>query len=127
MEIYIMDSDYEVLKKTEALINGCLAHKVKCFTNYNQLVDAVRKASPEIVIVDVDSVNGSSAVRTIQSVSPDVKIVIMSKERENASKFYELQANGFLTKPITEKKLKEQILRARHPALARIKYGREGI
>jgi len=125
MQIYIMDSDYEVMKKSESLINSYPKYKAKCFTTHQQLIDAVRKAPPDIVLVDVDSYSGLSAVKTIQAVSPDIKIVLMSEEREKLSKYFELHTCGFLLKPIEEEKLKEQLLRAKHPMLARIKYGSE--
>ncbi len=127
MQIYIMDSDYEVMRKLELLINSYPKHKAKCFTNYQQVVEAVRKEPPDIVLIDIDSSNGLSAVKTIQLTSSETKIVIMSEEREKTSEYFELHVNGFLEKPIEEEKLKEQLLRAKHPLFARVKYGRERI
>lgn len=127
MQIYIMDSDYEVMKKLESLINSYPKHKAKCFTTYQQLVDAVRKAPPDIVLVDVDSYSGLSAVKTIQLISSETKIILMSEDREKTLEYFELHANGFLLKPFDEEKLKEQLYRAKHPLLAKIKYGNERI
>jgi len=125
MQIYIMDCDYEVMKKSESLINSYPKHKAKCFTTHQQLIDAVRSVPPDIVLVDVDSYSGLSAVKTIQAVSPETKIIMMSEENEKVSEYFRLHVGGFLLKPIEEEKLKEQLLRAKHPLLARIKYGSE--
>jgi len=121
MQTYIMDSDYEVMKKLEAMFNGYPKNKAKCFTTHQQLVDAVRKVPPDIVLVDIDPFNGSSSVKIIQSASPVTKIIILSEEREKVLEYFKLHVDGFLTKPIDEEKLKEQLNRIKHPLFARIK------
>jgi len=121
MQIYIMDSDYEVMKNLEACINSYPKHKAKCFTKPRQLVDMVRKVPPDIVLFDVDSFNGSSAVKMIQSVNPAIKIIIMSEDKEKVLEYFKFKSNGFLVKPIVEEKLKEQLFRVNHPLLARTK------
>jgi len=125
MQIHIMDSDYEVMKELESLINSYPKTKAKCFTTHQQLVDAVREAPPDMVFVDIDPVNGLPAVRMIQAASPDTKVVILSKEKEKVSAFFELHTSGFLLKPIEEEKLKEQLFRVKHPMFSKIRYGGE--
>jgi len=126
MQIYIVDSDYEVMKRLESLINSYPNHKARCFTTPQQLVDAVRKTPPDLAFMDIDCANGASAVKLVQSLSPGTGIIIMSGEREKASEYFRLHTGGFLIKPVEEEKLKEQLFRVSHPLLARIRYGSEG-
>jgi len=125
MQIYITDSDYDIMKQLESLILTHLKLQAKCFTTHQLLLDAVRKTPPDIVLVDMDAVNGSSAVHLIQSVDPEIGIILMSAERAKVSECFKHHTDGFLLKPIDEEKLKEQLYRVKHPLLARIKYGNE--
>lgn len=125
MLINITDGDYEVMKRLESLINNAANTNAKCFTTPQKLIDAVRETPPDIVLVDVDSSCGSSAVGIIRSASPETKIIIMSAEKEKAAECFKLNSDGFLLKPIEEEKLREQLFRVRHPLLSRIKYGSE--
>jgi len=125
MQIFIMDSDYEVMKKLEELINCNPKYKAKCFTGPQSLVEAVRHETPGAVILDFDMQSSYSAVNTIKRESPDIKIVMMSENKCKAVELFELGLDGFLLKPIEEEKLREQLFRVRHPLLSRIKYGSE--
>jgi len=125
MHIYIMDNDYEVMKKLEALINGSFKCKVKCFTSLKVLVDEARSELPDAVLIDFDEPNSLAATKIIKSISPDIGIIMMSTNKCKAVELFELGLNGFILKPPDDQKVKEQLFRLKHPMLTKLTSNKE--
>ncbi len=126
MQIYVMDRDYEVMKKLEVWINGNAKFEAKCFTGLQALTEAVKREPPGAVILDFDGQNSYSAVRTIQRESPQTQIVMLSENKNKAVELFELGLSGFLMKPPDEEKVSELLFRLQHPILAKLKTNKEG-
>lgn len=83
------------------------------------LLGAVEENRPDIVWLDIEmpGMNGLEMAAKIKLLSPDTNIVFVTGFPEYAVDAFGMHVSGFVLKPATEEKLREEINNLRHPVV----------
>lgn len=81
------------------------------FTEYNDLIECIRKNKPNIAFLDIEIPykNGLEAAQDIMDISPDTEIVFVTAYKDYAFDAYELEAQDYLLKPVKKARLERVI------------------
>ncbi len=93
------------------------------FTDGAQAVAAHRPGAFDVLLLDVEmpALDGFSAARAIRAVDPDVPIVFVTHLAQQAARGYEVEALGYVVKPVPYFAFAQQVTRA----LARVRRDHE--
>lgn len=82
-----------------------------------QMLSSIEENKPDIVWLDIEmpGKNGLALAAQIKSISPETNIVFVTGFPEYAVDAFGMHASGFVLKPATEEKLREEIDNLRHP------------
>lgn len=111
-EIIICDDDDTCLKQTHQLVNDWSASvsvpvSIKSMTNADKLIEYCSKSSPDVILLDImmPFVNGMDAAKEIRSINTTSKIIFLTSSPEFAIESYDVEAAGYLLKPVKKAKL----------------------
>lgn len=80
--------------------------EVEAFEDYTRLVEQAGNSPPDFCIIRLgrDEIPGLKIAETVKQISPDVRIIFISDERNFALAAYELGAHGYLLCPLVKDK-----------------------
>lgn len=122
--ILLVDEETELLDALEIYLehNG---YKVIKANSGETALEAIKYFSPHLVIskTNFPDMSGPELLKNARNISPDIEVILISEERDTASKAecLELDAFAFLYKPISSEVLKAAIRRAEIRRQDRIK------
>lgn len=111
-EIIICDDDDTCLKQTHQLVNDWAAGisapvSIKSMTNADRLIEYCGRNMPDVILLDImmPLINGMDAAKEIRSRNTTSKIIFLTSSPEFAIESYDVEAAGYLLKPVKETKL----------------------
>lgn len=112
-EIIICDDDNACLCQTRQLLLDWSAESsipvtVQTINNGDRLIEYCSKNNPDVVLLDImmPFVNGMDAAREIREHNTYSKIIFLTSSTEFAIESYDVEAYGYLLKPVNQLKLK---------------------
>lgn len=111
-EIVICDDDSACLEQTCQLVNDWEAAistpvSVKTMESGDKLLEYCTKNSPDVILLDImmPLLNGMDAARELREHNLISKIIFLTTSPEFAIESYDVDASGYLLKPVDRKKL----------------------
>ncbi len=112
MKIICVDDEKLILDDNITLINELgVGDEVEGFTSALKALDYVKYKGADIALLDIDmpDMNGLMLAAKIKEASPHTAIIFLTGFSEHALKAIEMHASGYLMKPVSKSKLKEEL------------------
>jgi len=119
MIIYVLDHEFESLKLADQIFDTYPQYKKRCFTKASDLLQAARDEKPDMVMICADDTAFSKTIKELFTIGKSIKIIMTSIDKEKAIEAFEIGAQGFILKPITEEKITNQLFKLKHPVLSK--------
>lgn len=119
MRILLVDDEDLQLLRLENEVKKALGNSAELFSYKNPL-DALkdhRNSIIDIAFLDIEmpGLNGIELAKQLKKINPLVNIIFVTAYNEYAVDAYNLHASGYVTKPVTAARIKEEIEALRHP------------
>jgi len=133
MNILCVDDEklaVKLLKELCTEINNTF--NVHCFTNPIEAVEFAASNVIDVALLDVDmpEMSGIELAKKLKSYNPRINIIMVTAYSQYSIDAFEIDASGYLTKPISTDKLKHQLEVLRFPlegsSLNKIEINTEG-
>ena len=115
IDVWIIEDNEELLATLTEIINS--AQDIICsqnFTNYEDVLDAIKEESPpQVMLMDIGlpGMDGIEGVRHIKTISPTTQIIMLTVYEDNDRVFQSIcaGASGYLLKRVSSEKIIEAI------------------
>ena len=121
MKIIAADDEILQLNKIERSIAKAVpAAEITAFSDSTELLEWIaggKSADTDVAFLDIEmgAVSGIRIAKKLQSVNPKINIVFVTGFLEYAPEAFELRASGYVSKPVTEEKIKSEMDNLRYP------------
>ena len=121
MKIIAADDESLQLNKLERAIGKALpTAEIIAFSDSTELLKWIERGSSadvDVAFLDIEmgAVSGIRIAKRLQAVNPKINIVFVTGFLEYATDAFELRASGYVSKPVTEEKIKAEIENLRYP------------
>lgn len=87
------------------------------FLNPLEALQKVKSIKLDIAFLDIEmpGINGISLAKELKKINPTINIIFVTAYNSYALDAYKLHASGYLTKPVSASKIKEELELLRHP------------
>lgn len=121
MNVALIDDDKKQIEKLSKLISNELSlventpHKLKSYNNSETFFATWQKDHFDLIILDIfiDGITGIDIARRIRETDKEVQLVFCSSSNEFASESYEVNAQYYLQKPVSETDIANMFRRLR--------------
>ena len=118
IKILVVDDEKLIREGASKVIHECVqdADIVTCASSSDAL-SKVQETLFDIAFLDIEmpGMNGIDLARHIKAVSPDTNIIFSTAYSQYAMEALELHASGYISKPLTPEKVKEELNNLRRP------------
>ena len=117
MKILLVDDEELQLLRLENLCKKLIPDgELLCYTNPKKAYDDNINNKIDIAILDIEMpvINGISLAKKLKKINPVINIIFVTAYNNYALDAYGVHASGYILKPITENKLKEELNDLRH-------------
>ena len=112
MKILLVDDEELQLLRLEGAIKNILPKEeyLMC-TNPLKALEETQNTQIDLAFLDIEmpGINGIQLAKKIKSVNPLIKIIFVTAFNDYALEAYKIHASGYITKPVNEMKIKEEI------------------
>ena len=121
MKIIVADDERLQLNRLERSVSKVVpSAEIVTFSDSTDLLNRVESGSltdVDVAFLDIEmgAVSGIRIAKRLQSLNPKVNIVFVTGFLEYAPDAFELRASGYVSKPVTEDKIKAEIENLRYP------------
>ena len=123
MKILLVDDEELQLIRLESAARKVLPQDCEflCYTNPVQAYEENTETKIDIALLDIETpgINGTQLAKKLKSVNPLVNIIFVTAYDTYALDAYKLHASGYITKPVTESKIKEELEGLRYKSEAK--------
>ncbi len=116
IRLAVCDDESMCLDGTKRMIEQWSANrgipvKISCFDNGDALLESVRNARTDIILLDIimPLLNGMDTAREIRELDKAAKIIFMTSSPEFALESYSVKASGYILKPVSLEQLSEAL------------------
>ena len=118
MKVLLVDDEKLQLARLEEAVKKVLPTAV--ISSYNNPVKALsdnKEAIFDIAFLDIEmpKINGLQLAKSLKSINPKINIIFVTAYDRFALDAMKMRASGFITKPVNEKKIFEEIESLRYP------------
>ena len=117
MKVIILDRDNQKLEflKT-AVLKARPDASVRLFQDTDRLLEAVRDLVPDVAFlrVEMEPLNGIILGRVLSGLFPKLNLIFMADSNQYAADAIKLRPSGYLSEPITEEIIGEELSRLRY-------------
>ncbi len=87
------------------------------FLNPLEALSKVKSIKLDIAFLDIEmpGINGINLAKELKKINPTINIIFVTAYNSYALDAYKLHASGYLTKPVSASKIKEELELLRHP------------
>lgn len=112
MKILLVDDENLQLMRLESACKKVIPEAE--FFSFINPVDAIEKAQSEkvnLAFLDIEmpKINGIQLAKKLKKINPLIKIIFVTAYNEYALEAYKIHASGYVMKPVSETKIKEEI------------------
>ena len=119
MKILLVDDEELQLLRLTAAVKQALpeGNEFLSYTNPVLAWEENKSAPVDIAFLDVDMpvYNGILLAKKLKSVNPQVNVIFVTAYTEYAADAYKIHASGYVTKPVSALKVKEEVEGLRYP------------
>ena len=121
MKIIAADDEILQLSKLErSIANAVPEAEITAFSDSTELLKCIESGGltdTDVAFLDIEmgAVSGIRIAKKMQSVNPKINIVFVTGFLEYAPDAFELRASGYVSKPVTEQKIRIEIDNLRYP------------
>ena len=112
MKILLVDDEELQLLRLEGAIKNILPlEEFLTFTNPLKALEETQNTQIDLAFLDIEmpGINGIQLAKKLKSVNPLIKIIFVTAFNDYALEAYKIHASGYITKPVNEGKIKEEI------------------
>lgn len=112
MKLLLVDDEELQLIRLEGACKGVLPDATfLSFTNPVKALEEASKNKIDLAFLDIEmpEINGIQLAKKIKSINPKTKIVFVTAFNNYALEAYKLHASGYITKPVSNEQIKEEI------------------
>ena len=112
MKILLVDDEELQLIRLEGACKSVLPNATfLSFTNPVKALEEASKNKIDLAFLDIETpeINGIQLAKKLKAISPKTKIVFVTAFNDYALEAYKLHASGYITKPVSEDQIKEEI------------------
>ena len=123
MKILLVDDEELQLIRLENAARKALPPDCEflCYTNPVKAFEENTDNKFDIAFLDIETpvINGVQLAKKLKSVNPHINIIFVTAYDNYALDAYKLHASGYITKPVNESKIKEELDGLRYPTEAK--------
>ena len=112
MKILLVDDEELQLLRLEGAIKNILPkEEFLTYTNPLKALEETQNTQIDLAFLDIEmpGINGIQLAKKLKSVNPLIKIIFVTAFNDYALEAYKIHASGYITKPVNENKIKEEI------------------
>ena len=112
MKILLVDDEELQLLRLEGVIKNILpSEEFLMYTNPLKALEETQNTQIDLAFLDIEmpGINGIQLAKKLKSVNPLIKIIFVTAFNDYALEAYKIHASGYITKPVNEGKIKEEI------------------
>ena len=112
MKILLVDDEQLQLFRLESACKKVLPDNVfLAYTNPAQAIEENQNNKIDLAFLDIEmpKVNGIQLAKKLKKINPAIKIIFVTAYNEYALEAFKIHAFGYITKPVNENKIKEEI------------------
>ena len=117
MKVIILDRDNQKLEFLKsAVLKARPDASVRLFQDTDRLLEAVRDLVPDVAFlrVEMEPLNGIILGRVLSGLFPKLNLIFMADSNQYAADAIKLHPSGYLSEPITEEIIGEELSRLRY-------------
>ena len=109
--LLVDDEELQLIRLSKVVSNVLPDVKLFSFTNSNKAYEAAKNNKIDIAFLDIEmpGMNGIQLAKKLKVINPLVRIIFVTAYDNYALEAYKLHASGYVTKPVNEEKIKEEI------------------
>ena len=109
--LLVDDEELQLLRLENACKNVLKDSEFFVFSNSSKAFEGVKDKKIDLAFLDIEmpGLNGIQLAKKLKSVNPKVKIIFVTAYDNYALAAFKLHASGYLTKPVTESKVQEEM------------------
>ena len=112
MKILLVDDEQLQLIRLEGACKSVLPNATfLSFTNPVKALEEASKNKVDLAFLDIEmpEINGIQLAKKLKALNPKTKIIFVTAFNDYALEAYKLHASGYITKPVSEEAVKEEI------------------
>jgi len=115
--LLVDDEELQLLRLENAVKKVLTEGDIRSYTNPAKAFEDNKKQKIDVAFLDIEmpAINGLQLAKKLKSVNPLINIVFVTAYPQYAVNAYELRASGYITKPVTEDKVRLEIDGLRYP------------
>ena len=117
MKVIILDRDNQKLEFLKsAVLKARPDASVRLFQDTDRLLEAVRDLVPDVAFlrIEMEPLNGIILGRVLSGMFPKLNLIFMADSNQYAADAIKLRPSGYLSEPITEEIIGEELSRLRY-------------
>ena len=114
--LLVDDEELQLLKLKNICMKLFPNDELLCYTNPKKAYDDNINNKIDIAFLDIEMpvINGISLAKKLKRINPITNIIFVTAYNNYALDAYSIHASGYILKPVTENKIKEEINNLRH-------------
>ena len=111
------DENIQLLKLVSALEQASPNNTILKFNNPVEALEEAEKTPIDVAFLDIEmmEMNGVELAKRLKEINPIINIIFVTGYTEYALDAYSLHASGYLTKPVTSKRIELELENLRYP------------
>ena len=112
MKILLVDDEELQLMRLEKATRSVLPNsEFFVYTNPKKAFEENESNDIDIAFLDIEmpEINGIQLAKKLKKANPNIKVIFVTAFNEYALEAYKVHASGYVTKPVNEEKIKEEI------------------
>ena len=112
MKILLVDDEKLQLTRLEESVKKVLPEgEIFSYSNPRQALNENKNTLFEIAFLDIEmpEINGINLAKSLKSINPKINIIFVTAYDNYALEAYKLHASGYVSKPVNENKIREEV------------------
>ena len=112
MKVILVDDEELQLLRLENSVKAVLKNaEFFVFNNPEKAFDEAKKTRIDLAFLDIEmpKINGIQLAKKLKRIHPQIKIIFVTAYDNYALEAYKIHASGYVTKPVSEEKIKEEV------------------
>ena len=119
MKVLLVYDEQLQLIRLESAVKKALPPETEtlCYSNPVKALEENAETKFDVAFLDIEmpKINGIQLAKKLKAVNPAVNIIFVTAYNDYALDAYKMHASGYITKPVNENKVKEEMEGLRHP------------
>ena len=119
MRALLVDDEELQLLRLKSAVQKALPSDtaLRCFANPVQALQETAGETIDVAFLDIEmpAINGIQLAKKLKAANPKTNIIFVTAYEHYAQSAYALHASGYLTKPVSEEKVREEMENLRYP------------